>query len=94
VNVNFHFRSVKNLANLADGSTAHVKCAGQCLCSLSSSNPLLWSLYRGLACSCLLEKYEYTDQNVTNGLHRSIASKTPGSSDERLRPLHDYRLLP
>ena len=83
-NVNFNVRAVKNLANLADCSAVVVKCEGQCICSVSSANPLLWSLYRGLAFSLLLEIYEYSDRNVTNNLHLFAAPKSPCSSDERL----------
>jgi len=65
-------------------SAVVVKCEGQCICSVSSANPLLWSLYRGLAFSLLLEIYEYSDRNVTNNLHLFAAPKSPCSSDERL----------
>jgi len=49
-----------------EGLCVCVKCEGLCVCYLSSANPLLWSLYMGLACSRLLEIYEYTDRKVTN----------------------------
>jgi len=75
-----------------EGLCVCVKCEGLCVCYLSSANPLLWSLYMGLACSRLLEIYEYTDRKVTNDWHLFTAPKYSCSSDESLRPQQDCRL--
>jgi hypothetical protein len=65
---------------LSDCSAVVVKCEGPCSCHLSAANPLLWSLYRGLAFSRLLEIYEYTDRKVTNDLYLFTAPKSPSYS--------------